>query len=62
MRTVKKTLDILEVFLKKREEIGISELVSETGQNISTVHSILSELIKSGYILQKKKGLNTRWV
>ncbi|OGO22540.1 MAG: hypothetical protein A2144_02280 [Chloroflexi bacterium RBG_16_50_9] len=55
MKTVKKVLDILEVFLDNREEHGISELVEITGQNISTVHSILQELARRGYIRQKQK-------
>lgn len=55
MKTLNKTLDVLEVFLNKGEEVGISELVNITGHNISTIHSILSDLIKRGYILQKNK-------
>ncbi|OGO20617.1 MAG: hypothetical protein A2144_02950 [Chloroflexi bacterium RBG_16_50_9] len=55
MKTVKKALDILEVFLNTRREISISELASITGQNISTVHGILHELIRRGYIRQPER-------
>ena len=44
MKTIQKALDILEIFLEKKRDIGISELVKITGLNISTVHSILKEL------------------
>lgn len=55
MKTVEKALKILEVFLEKGGEIGISELVNITGQNISTVHAILKDLSREGYIMQNHK-------
>ncbi|MFC1945663.1 IclR family transcriptional regulator [Chloroflexota bacterium] len=55
MKTVEKTLDILEVFLHGAEEISISELAKITGQNLSTIHSILREFVKRGYIRQRVK-------
>jgi IclR family transcriptional regulator, KDG regulon repressor len=55
MKVVKKTLDILEVFLNNRKELGLSELTEITGQNISTVHDILQELLQRGYIRQQYK-------
>jgi DNA-binding IclR family transcriptional regulator len=55
MKTVEKALKILEVFLEKGGEIGISELVNITGQNISTVHAILMDLVKGGYVQQNYK-------
>ena len=55
MKTVKKTLDILEVFLNGGKEISVNELADITGQNVSTVHSILLELSKMGYIRQRQK-------
>ena len=55
MKTVEKALKILEVFLEKGGEIGISELVNITGQNISTVHAILTDLVRGGYIQQNHK-------
>jgi len=55
MKTVKKTIDILEVFLDRGNAVSISELVEITGQNASTVHGILQELLQSGYIRQQQK-------
>lgn len=55
MKTIKKALDILEVFLSGKKEIGISELANLTGQNISTIHSILHELAERGYIRQRQE-------
>jgi IclR family transcriptional regulator, KDG regulon repressor len=55
MKVVKKTLDILEVFLNNGKEVGLAELTELTGQNISTVHNILQELMQRGYIKQQYK-------
>ena len=55
MKTVKKTLDILEVFLNGAREVSISELKEITGLNISTIHGILQELSQRGYISQREK-------
>jgi IclR family transcriptional regulator, KDG regulon repressor len=55
MKTVKKALDILEVFLNGGKEVSISELAEITGQNVSTIHGILQELLRAGYITQKIK-------
>jgi IclR family KDG regulon transcriptional repressor len=53
MRTVEKTLTILEAFLDHREEeIGITRLVELTGLNVSTIHRIASVLVKKGYLSQ----------
>ena len=54
MKTVKKTLDILEVFLDSGNEVGISDLAEITGQNVSTIHGIIKELAEKGYIRQRK--------
>jgi len=54
MKSIKKALEILEVFLNGEKEIGISELAEITGQNISTVHDILIDLTQKGYIKQKE--------
>ena len=52
MKVVKKTLDVIEVFLNKGKEVGLSELTETTGLNISTVYNILQELMKRGYVRQ----------
>ena len=56
MKTIEKTLDILEVFLKQKGEIGIVELANLSGFNISTVHRIASTLVKRGYLSQQRRG------
>lgn len=55
MKTVKKALDILEVFLNGEKEVSISELAEITGQNVSTIHGILQELLQKGYVVQRTK-------
>lgn len=55
MKVVKKTLDIIEVFLNNGKEVGLLELTKITGQNISTVYNILQELMQRGYIRQQHK-------
>jgi IclR family transcriptional regulator, KDG regulon repressor len=55
MKVVQKTLDIIEVFLNNGKEVGLAELTEITGQNISTVHGILQDLIQRGYIRQQYK-------
>ena len=56
MRTVEKTLHILEVLLKQEGEVGIVELASLSGLNVSTVHRISSTLVKEGYLSQPQKN------
>jgi IclR family transcriptional regulator, KDG regulon repressor len=55
METVHKTIDILEIFLKQPGEIGIAELSTLSGVNISTAYRIASDLVKRGYLKQKQK-------
>jgi IclR family KDG regulon transcriptional repressor len=55
VETVNRTLDILEVFLKQPGEIGIAELSSLSGINISTAHRIATDLVNRGYLKQKIK-------
>lgn len=52
---INKALDILEIFLKQENGIGISELADLTGLNISTAHRISSILVKRGYLTQQEK-------
>ena len=53
MRTVERTLAILEAFLDQgEEELGITTLVNLTGLNVSTIHRIASVLVKKGYLSQ----------
>lgn len=56
MKTIEKTIDILEVFLKQKDEIGIVELANLSGLNVSTAHRIASTLVKRGYLNQQRRG------
>ena len=55
MKTTKKTLEILEVFLIKNGNATMKEITQETGFDISTVHRILSTLMEKKYIYQSQK-------
>jgi len=55
MKTIQKALDILELFLHRGEELGLAEIASLTGLNISTAHRIVGTLVKRGYLSQRQK-------
>ena len=55
MATIEKALDILEIFLDRDEEIGLSELARLCGLNITTTHRIALTLVKRGYLSQRQK-------
>jgi len=55
MRTLNRTLDILEVFLKVEiDSIRLSELVKQSGLKRATVNRIVSDLADRGYLSQMK--------
>lgn len=56
MKTVNKTVDMLEVFLKQKDGIGIVELANSSGLNVSTAHRIASTLVKRGFLSQPRRG------
>jgi DNA-binding IclR family transcriptional regulator len=53
--TAEKALDVLEAFLKHRDELGISELSQISQINVSTAHRIAAILVKRGYLFQASK-------
>lgn len=55
MKTVDKTIDVLEAFLKHESEMGITELARLSRLNISTVYRITSVLVRRGYLSQRQK-------
>ena len=55
MTTIGKALDVLEIFLARDDDIGLSELASLSGLNIATTHRIVFTLVKRGYLNQKQK-------
>ena len=55
MTTIEKAIDVLEIFLDRDDEIGLSEIASLTGLNITTTHRIVLTLVKRGYLNQKQK-------
>ena len=52
MKTVRKALDILEVFLNDEDELGIGTVARLTKLNISTAHRLASIMLKKGYLSQ----------
>lgn len=56
MKTVEKSLDILEAVLRNKEEMSIVDLAKSTNQSVSTTHRICATLTKRGYLFQKNKG------
>jgi IclR family acetate operon transcriptional repressor len=55
VKAINKALDILELFLKKEGELGLSELSKLSGINIATANRIASVLVKRGYLKQRVK-------
>jgi len=55
MKTIGKALDVLELFLGKDDEIGLSEIARLTGMNVSTAHRVARTLLKRGYLNQRQK-------
>lgn len=55
MDSTNKVIEILDVFLKIEDGIAISGLAGLTGIKASTVHRIVSVLVKRGYIDQPQK-------
>ncbi len=55
MKTVEKTIEVLEAFLKRETEIGLAEIAKMVGLNISTAHRIVSTLVARGYLNQRQK-------
>jgi DNA-binding IclR family transcriptional regulator len=53
--TVNKAIDILDIFLKRKGEVGLTELSELTGYNTSTVYRLLSTMVKRGLLSQEKK-------
>lgn len=56
MKTIEKTIDVLEAFLNQKGEIGLAQLAELTGLNISTTYRIASTLVKRGYLNQLRRG------
>jgi DNA-binding IclR family transcriptional regulator len=56
MRTLNRTLDVLEVFLKIEDDnIRLSELAKLSGLNKATVNRIVSDLVSRGYLNQPER-------
>lgn len=55
MKAINKALDLMELFLKKEGELGLSELSELSGINIATANRIASVLVKRGYLKQRVK-------
>ena len=61
MKTVKKALDILDLFAKFDGELGVTEIAKHLDFHKSTTHALLATLKNSGYVIAnpntKKYGL-----
>ena len=55
MTTIEKAIDVLEIFLDRDDDIGLSELASLSELNVATTHRIVSSLVRRGYLNQKQK-------
>lgn len=66
VKSIKKALDILDIFLKKETELQLIEIAELAGQNKPTTYRILQPLLEYGYVYQKEKrgkyGLGTKWL
>lgn len=55
--TVTKAIDVLELFLEGKSELGLTEISELSGYNTTTVYRLLSTMVKRGLIHQgQKKG------
>lgn len=55
MKSITKALDILEIILDTKEEMGVSELARKTGLNKATVSRIANYLCSRNYLVQSGK-------
>jgi len=55
MESLRKTLNILEVFLTNGGAVSLSEIAEATQLNIGTIHGIVSYLRERGYLIQTEK-------
>lgn len=55
MKSLKKALDILELFLDIDGEVRLSDLAKSSGLNKATVNRIVSVLVNRGYLRQPEK-------
>jgi len=55
MSTIGKAMYILDLLLKRYDEIGLSEFARLLDLNIATTHRILHTLVQRGYLNQKQK-------
>ena len=56
MGSVLKTFEVLEVFERKWRPLGVTELCRETGQPKSSLHRVLSTLVRAGVLEQNDSG------
>ncbi len=55
MKSLSKALDILELFLDTKEEMGVSEIARLTGLNKATISRIATYLTNRNYLAQSEK-------
>lgn len=57
IKSIGKSLDLLELLSDNKKEMGITEISKELHMGISTVHRILTTLKYRGYIIQNQQTL-----
>jgi DNA-binding IclR family transcriptional regulator len=56
MGSVLKTFEVLDVFERKWRPLSVTELCQETGRPKSSLHRILSTLVRAGVLEQNERG------
>lgn len=56
MGSVLKTFEVLEVFERKWRPLSVAELCQETGRPKSSLHRVLSTLVRAGVLEQNDRG------
>ncbi len=59
VKSVERTLDILEVLSRSEGELGVSEIGAATGLSVGTVHRLLGTLVSRGYV--RRNGGSRRY-
>ncbi len=54
IQPVENALNIMELFLKFRKDLGVSEMAKLAGLNVSTAHHLATILVDRGYLKQKQ--------
>ena len=59
VKSVERTLDVLEFLGSSEQEFGVSEIGAATGLSVATVHRLLGTLVSRGYV--RRNGQSRRY-